>query len=633
MDSDADSNASNEDSDSGVDELLRAIAHAPPRPVPVDLALGGSWGQDGRYLVERRLGRGGMGVVYVARDTLLGRDVAIKLLEVIGDDPAAYRRRLLREAQLAARVEHDRLARVYDVGQFEGAPFIAMELVRGSSLREWMAGAPRAAPQVMAVLQQVAEGLAALHAVGLVHRDLKPENVMVASGDQIKLVDFGLARLASDGEPGSSSSAEGARTGVGGTPGYMAPELGRGAPVDARIDVFAFGVLFFELVTGALPFNRAPSGQDAAAQTSPPSFAHAGWSRYPEAARALVARALQAEPARRHRDAAMLLEELRRLTTRRNKRGLVVGVALAATLVTGLAAAEPWSALRPARPAPPGMVAIEGGRYTVGRSDAELDAECRELGKACDREVLQREAPKAEVNVGRFFIDADELTNERAATWLNALTGQLTVLDDSDDHFPRYVRWEKGHDRVGEVILDLHPDASGIEYVDRKFRARAGKEQLPLILVTWYGARSLCSTLGKRLPTENEWEIAARGKADRRFPWANEAIRCGEVAVPSDGNIPMLPCAGGEAAARNVGTAAQDVTPEGVRDLGGNISEWVDGAYVEGDRQAVTAPPDAPRVIRGGSYAESDSARTSARTRRPADTSAPNVGLRCAADG
>ena len=621
--------------DDGIDDLLRAIAHAPPRPAPVDIASGTSWGSSGRYLVERKLGRGGMGVVYTARDTLLNRDVAIKVLDLDDHDRDELRTRPLREAQLAAKVEHHRLARVYDVAEFDGVPFIAMELVRGITLREWMTGARRDPRLVVPLALQIAEGLAALHTAGIIHRDLKPENVMLTDGDQVKLLDFGLARQArSESAGGEEHVTDGrtGRTGRSGTPGYMAPELAAGASIGARVDVFAFGVLLFELVAGAQPYSGRGHGELREAMRTPPSFASPAWKEHPEKLRAAAARALAVDPEHRFADGAALFEELRRIVPGARKRRVGAAVLGAALLTTGIAAASPWTLLRPTRPPPPGMVAVSAGRYPIGREASDLDRECQDLGASCDRRAMQREIPAARVKLERFFLDSDEVTNERAVPWLNAITAQLHVVEDSDDHYPRFVRWEAGQDH-DEIILDLHPEASGIEYTkERTFRLRPGREKLPLVQVSWYGARALCALQGKRLPTENEWEAAARGLTSRRYPWGNQPVLCAGVVVPRDGLIPMVACTANVDIAP-VGLALQDVTPEGVRGLGGNVNEWVDSVYVEGDRQARTPPKDAPKVVRGGSFAESQMARTSARTRRPPDAIGNNMGFRCATDG
>src|ERR1700733_152149 len=169
------------------DEFVRAVAHAPARRPPPDVPLGSRWGAGDRYVLERRLGRGGMGIVYVASDTLLSRLVALKVLDAdIANEIGAHA--LLREARMAAKIEHERVARVYDIGEHESSLFVAMEFVRGQTLRTWMTGRRVEVMEATSIAVQIAEGLAALHENGVIHRDLKPENVMLSEAGGVKLL-------------------------------------------------------------------------------------------------------------------------------------------------------------------------------------------------------------------------------------------------------------------------------------------------------------------------------------------------------------------------------------------------------------------------------------------------------------
>src|SRR5689334_14870781 len=184
----SDSEPGSRDSDRDLDDpLLREIAHAPPRQPRTIVEAGARWGPGGRFVIEKRLGRGGMGTVYAATDTILGRVIALKVLDDAGagQDPA-LQARLLREAQLGARMEHERIARVYDVGMHEGKTFVAMEHVPGGTLRQWMREREVPVPQIVDIATQIAEGLAELHAKGVIHRDLKPENVMLTAQGGVK---------------------------------------------------------------------------------------------------------------------------------------------------------------------------------------------------------------------------------------------------------------------------------------------------------------------------------------------------------------------------------------------------------------------------------------------------------------
>ncbi len=205
----------------------------------------------GRYVVLDARGAGGMGLVLSAHDNQLDRNVALKLvrpdLEQRGGAEQT-RARLLREAQLMARVRHPNVVTVYDVGTLGERIFIAMELIDGVTLRAWLKDAPRNAAEICAVFVQAGRGLAAAHASGVVHRDFKPDNVLVDARGEAHVMDFGLAW--SDALPGAVAPG-----GAEGTLAYMAPEQLGGAPVDARTDQFAFCVALYEALTGARPFT------------------------------------------------------------------------------------------------------------------------------------------------------------------------------------------------------------------------------------------------------------------------------------------------------------------------------------------------------------------------------------------
>ena len=196
--------------------------------------------------------------VYVAVDATLGREVALKVLPA--SDDVERRRRFMREARSAASVTHPGIATVYDVGEQDGAVFIAMELVRGKTLRTWL-DEHRIIPIVEAqrIGRAIARTLAKAHELGVVHRDLKPENAMLTDDGDVKLLDFGLAKLVGPSLSGSGPTTETQEGRIMGTPCYMSPEQARGLAVDARSDVFSFGVMFYELLTGRRPFCGATS--------------------------------------------------------------------------------------------------------------------------------------------------------------------------------------------------------------------------------------------------------------------------------------------------------------------------------------------------------------------------------------
>lgn len=246
-----------DEEDSGsLEELLRQVAGGdvatpPLLPLRPDDRVG-------QFVIVRELGRGGMGVVYLARDLTLGRDIALKVLPHAVSGDAGRRRRLVREARTAAQLDHPNIARVYEAGEAAGRLYIAMEYVEGTTLRARLRAGPLPPAEVLGYLRQVLAGLGAAHAAGLVHRDLKPDNVMVTPGGSVRLLDFGLAKRIDaprtpvpDDELTSLVSEDGTLLG---TPAYMSPEQAAGDTVDERSDLFSLGVMLHELLSGQRPF-------------------------------------------------------------------------------------------------------------------------------------------------------------------------------------------------------------------------------------------------------------------------------------------------------------------------------------------------------------------------------------------
>ncbi|MCB9594112.1 MAG: serine/threonine protein kinase [Sandaracinaceae bacterium] len=206
----------------------------------------------GRYRVDAELGRGGMGIVYRAAQLPLERPVALKVLRrELVDDPKA-RMRFEREARVASALEHPAAVAIYDFGEHEGAAFLVMELLEGDTLAQRIAGAPVGVAVAIELSTQLADVVAAAHAIGLVHRDLKPENAML-TGERLRVLDFGLAFLRAPG-PAGRMTREGV---VVGTPEYLSPEQARGEDVGPPTDVYAMGCMLHEMLTGQPPFAGA----------------------------------------------------------------------------------------------------------------------------------------------------------------------------------------------------------------------------------------------------------------------------------------------------------------------------------------------------------------------------------------
>ena len=275
----------------------------------------------GPYEIVSPLGAGGMGEVYRARDTRLGREVAVKVLlpEVSGDD--SRRRRFEQEARSASALNHPNIVTVYDVGSVDSTIYLAMELVEGRTLRELLVDGALPPRKLLDVAVQVAEGLAKAHDAGLVHRDLKPENLIVSKDGFVKILDFGLAKLteltASDGVSALQTMAGAPGTVPGtvmGTVGYMSPEQASGRDVDYRSDQFSLGSILYELATGQRAFQRNTGAETLTAiiREEPTPVGQAN-PRVPAPVRWIVERCLAKEPEERFASTKDLARDLRSL--------------------------------------------------------------------------------------------------------------------------------------------------------------------------------------------------------------------------------------------------------------------------------------------------------------------------------
>ncbi|HEY6392734.1 MAG TPA: WD40 repeat domain-containing serine/threonine protein kinase, partial [Bryobacteraceae bacterium] len=270
----------------------------------------------GNYEIVDKLGEGGMGEVWRARDERLHRMVAIKILppDVAGDP--SRRARFELEARALAALNHPNVVAVYDVGQDDGRAYIVSELVEGESLRALLDRGPLPVRKAIEIAVQMAEGMAAAHALGIVHRDLKPENVMLTRGGQVKLLDFGLAKQSAEiaGENTTTMALSQPGT-VLGTAGYMSPEQVRAEPVDARSDIFSFGCVLYETIAGKRAFQAATGVETmhAILNTEPQGF-EIEQAKMPPALATIVRRCLEKQKEQRFQSAADLAFALRSIT-------------------------------------------------------------------------------------------------------------------------------------------------------------------------------------------------------------------------------------------------------------------------------------------------------------------------------
>jgi serine/threonine protein kinase len=295
----------------------------------------------GRYKIRSQIGAGGMGEVYRAHDEKLNRDVAIKVLPASFSNDADRLRRFEQEAQAAGALNHPNILAVHDVGIHEGSPYLVAELLEGEELREQLNNGALPSRKAIDYAQQVAHGLAAAHEKGIIHRDLKPENVFVTTDGRVKILDFGLAKLRPTRNETTSSEVATQKQitdpgTVMGTVGYMSPEQVRGHQLDQRSDIFSFGAILYEMVSGQRAFRHETMAETMTAilNEEPPELSETTLKTNPQLDR-IVRRCLEKKPERRFHSAHDLAFALEALSTPSGSGTQMLSVAESRPLAVG----------------------------------------------------------------------------------------------------------------------------------------------------------------------------------------------------------------------------------------------------------------------------------------------------------
>ncbi len=493
-----------------------------------------------RYVIEAKIGKGGMGVVYKAHDALVDEEVALKFMHPRALATQRGQQLFIKEAQIARRLRHENIVAVHDVSTTpDGILYLTMELLRGASLRAYLKK-HRAERRLMDAHLAIDITLQALSALDyahrmVVHRDLKPENIMLLPGDRAKVLDFGLA-VAVEEEQEVLAPGQPKPKRIIGTAVYASPEQHRHQPIDFRSDLYSMGLILHELLTLRTPIDEPVTVLEVRQDVSPS-----------------IVEVL---------DRAVLKEKERRWQSAKEFRD-----ALAAAFKKSYQAREGVSVRTESgkQISTKDMVYMPGGSFYMGSNDS------------------REEAPEFETRVDPFYIDKYPITNEQYGEFIKAASHPE----------PKYWR---------------DPEING--------------PRQPVVGVTFDDALAYANWAGKEIPSEKQWEFAARGKENRKYPWG--ALEP-QTAVCNFGDYLGMPSI--------VSMHDGGATPDGVYDLAGNVFEWTLGAYLPydptngGDTNDLAQPR---HVVRGGSWHSTPTElRCSARKGLFREAQLTTVGFRC----
>jgi formylglycine-generating enzyme required for sulfatase activity/tRNA A-37 threonylcarbamoyl transferase component Bud32 len=595
-----------------------------------------------RYEIIDELGRGGFAVVYKARDTVLDRIVALKVLKAHVAENVTFVQRFEQEARTAARFDHPHIVTVFEVGQEAGHHYIAMNYLPGRGLDEALAEADGPLPleQVIAIVDQVADALDYTHRRGSVHRDVKPSNVRLSDEGHATLLDFGIVRAAD----GTRLTTTGETMG---TPQYMSPEQAEGQEIDHRSDIYSLGVMAYQMCTGKAPFDDVSPVVVLRlhADKAPPPL-HELNPDLPASVEQVLLKALAKEPDERYQSAGDFARALR-------EAGLPQAQAERKRRAEAAALSRPAKARHGLSPRIIAVLSAGGfivlaclvvglvvGRRLLwgGAEETPRPAAESPTTSAPTRAPTEMPAPTSRPTREPAGPPAGEFP--AGEPWTRPADGMVMVYVPGGTFPMGSGSGDSDEQPVHDVTLDAfwidQTEVTNAQYVlcvadgdceesGSADDARYNGDEYPVVSVSWHAAAAYCEWTGARLPTEAEWEYAVRGPEGHRYPWGDHD--------PTDG-LTLY----GDPSAQH--TAPVGGFPDGASwcralDMAGNVYEWVAdwyGDYPSGPQTNPTGPQTGEeRVLRGGSFVvNADRLRGAARSPNPPDTYFQGGGFRCA---
>ncbi len=615
--------------------------------------------QLGKYELHEQIGKGGFGVVYRAIDTTLVREVALKVLHPQLTTEPDFLERFRNEARMVASLDSPSIVTIYEMGEVDGRVFIAMKYLSGGSLKERLEK-EGALPfdEAVKIMGEICVGLEVAHKKGLVHRDIKPANILFDSDGHAVLGDFGLAKAI------RASSSSGENSGVGaGTPAYRAPELWRGKPpASPATDVYSLGCVFYEMLTGKVLFDgNTPDEIITQHLMVGPVFLDRFSGEIPEGVKTIVEKAVQKQPQERYRSISELSRALETIISgakkekqeslgpallgstdneknEREKKGehsyLLIWQVVAGVAILGLLVSVIYLVINNRNSGSSGAIAsqISTGTTTI---EAVVSDSVPMIVQTQSETSEGTEPYKPVLGIGSKQVSPKDGMTMMYVPAGNFLMGSLVGVGDNDEHPQHTVHLDAYWIDQTEVTNGMYElcvnagectePSSNTSYTRSSYYGNASFADYPVINVERDQALAYCQWAGRQLPTEAQWEKAARGTNGQTYPWGN-----------NDPDVTSANYKRNVGDTTKVGSYLVGVSPFGALDMAGNVWEWVADWYAAG--YYLSSPTENPTgpvagqflILRGGSYLDNErSLRSSNRLNYYPSTSSYNIGFRC----